>query len=117
MRTCAIIGSRTLKDISLVHSAIKQSQFEFDYILSGGAHGIDGLAIDYAKGERKQWRIIRPDYDKYEPQIAPKMRNKDIAKECDCMIAIWDGVSGGTANAISWAVFYDKPIHVKLVTK
>lgn len=39
-------------------------------------------------------------------------RNAEMVKECDAVIAFWDGQSRGTANTVTCAVMNDKPVVV-----
>lgn len=41
---------------------------------------------------------------------AMQKRNIAMVDNCDLLIAVWDGSSGGTANCVSYAKMVDKPI-------
>lgn len=45
----------------------------------------------------------------YYPALMQK-RNQGMIDHCDQLIAIWDGSSGGTANAVHYAQTINKPI-------
>lgn len=53
-----------------------------------------------------------PEYDKYG-RGAPLIRNKTIIENADYVLAIWDGVSRGTHNAIGHAQNLSKPLLVE----
>lgn len=115
----AIVGSRSYKFQEqfniLLSRELDRLHIERWQLISGGAKGIDTMAeIFYSRCLSKSLPsiIIRPDYCNlnYNPKIAPLIRNREIARQCDLMIAFWDGLSGGTANAISWATFYGKTV-------
>jgi len=84
-------------------------------VVSGGARGVDRTAWETAtKSMHLRTEVISPDYAKHGPKLAPLIRNREIAERCDRMIAFWNPPSGGTANAIAWAVALGKPVEVHL---
>ncbi len=105
----AVIGSRYFKDIQLLEQELKKLKISF--IFSGGAIGADSLAIVYAKKNKIGFKIIRPDYAKFG-RAAPIIRNLDIIKDADLVLAFWDGKSKGTADAILKAKKLNKPFRV-----
>ena len=116
----AIVGSRTFKDRKAFDDAVIPYLEEICpdgkcTFISGGAKGVDSLAKLYAKQTCREIIELRPDYGKDYPKIAPLIRNKAIANRCDVMIAFWDGLSGGTANAIAWATTLGKKIKVFII--
>jgi len=44
-------------------------------------------------------------------QSCMQKRNEWMVDECDHLIAVWDGTSGGTANCVKYAQTQSKPIH------
>lgn len=48
-----------------------------------------------------------------ETRFAFLERNRRIAEMCDRMVAFWHKDSGGTANAVCWAVALGKPVEVR----
>ena len=113
----AIVGSRTFDDyhaflnslIPYLEEVCPDGKCEF---ISGGAKGVDSMARMYAEKSCRKIHELKPDYGKNYPKIAPLIRNKEIAKRCDVMVAFWDGLSGGTANAIAWATSLGKTVKV-----
>lgn len=108
----AIVGSRTYPKLEEVRSYVSMLPSEA-VIISGGARGVDVSAVDEAFRHGLKCVEFLPDYDAHGKD-APKLRNKLIAHECDRMVAFWDGKSGGTANAIAWAIAYGRPVEVRL---
>ena len=99
----AIVGSR-----SLCCRLEKFVEFKnIEKIVTGGSHGIDYSACQFAKKNKIPLNVIRPDYKLYG-NIAPIIRNKEIVNSCDELLAIWDGFSKGTKSAIDFAVSLDK---------
>ncbi len=94
----AIIGSRGIDDAGFIEQKLDEyaAQLRINSIVSGGAKGVDSIAEAWAKRNGIQTIILKPDYENYEPQIAPLLRNEDIVKACDLLVAFWDGKSRGT---------------------
>jgi hypothetical protein len=108
----AIIGSRGAgePEYTLLCKAIRQhySTIGFDEIISGGAKGADSLAARYAKTAGVKLTEFLPDWDKHG-KAAGFIRNEDIIKSADQVLAIWDGLSRGTGNSLSIAKRLKKP--------
>ena len=92
----AIIGSRRLS-ITNIDSYIPKNVSE---IVSGGAKGIDTIAVSYARQNNIPFTEFLPEYSKYG-RIAPLKRNAQIAEYLDSVLAFWDGKSKGTKHTIS----------------
>ena len=97
----AIVGSRTFSDYELLKTTIDQIPTP-SLIVSGGARGADTLAEQYARERGIPTKIFLPDW-KLHGKVAGFIRNELIVKECDFLVAFWDGKSNGTRNSISHA--------------
>lgn len=75
-------------------------------IVSGGARSADKLGERYAKEHNLRLKIFPADWDKYGKR-AGYIRNEEMAKYANCLIAFWDGQSKGTAHMIDLAPKYD----------
>lgn len=101
MRTI-IAGSRTITSLETVKRAVEACGWTITTVVSGAARGVDKL------GERWAWQNNIP-VDPYPAQwkkfgdVAGYIRNGEMAKNADALIAVWDGMSGGTANMIKQA--------------
>ena len=104
----AIIGSRSCPPVN-IESLLKYIP---DTIVSGGARGADTYAREFANKHHLKLVEYLPEYDKYPPQLAPLERNKLIVDNCDCLLALWDGVSRGTKYTIDLAVRKGKPVKI-----
>ena len=80
-------------------------------ILSGCATGADALGERYAKENDFKVEKYPANWEKYGKYAGPK-RNKEMAKNCDCIICFWDGKSKGTKSMITLAEEYKKPIRI-----
>lgn len=108
----AIIGSRNIKvvnfDLFLDKNNIAQ-------IVSGGAIGIDTLGEQWAKRNRIDTVIFKPNFDIFGFPAALFERNKDIINYCDEVHAFWDGKSHGTLHALKYATKLNRPIHLHII--
>ena len=107
----AIIGSRSLS----VDSFEKYVGGD-DVIISGGADGIDQCAVSYAIKNGIAYEEILPDYKKYG-KAAPIIRNKEIVRRADKIIAFWDGKSRGTLFTVNYAKGLGVPCEIILMNK
>ena len=98
MRT-AIIGSRNFTDWELMEKTLSQLNFNITEIVSGGAKGADSLGEKYALTKNIPTKIYLPDWEKFG-KAAGMIRNADIIKNSDFVIAFWDGISKGTKQSI-----------------
>lgn len=110
-----IAGSRTIIRPEPVLEAVRMSKFTFTSIVSGGAIGVDTIAI-YIAGLAN---LPYPDiyYAKWgkganRDMGAGHKRNALMAQNADALIAVWDGVSGGTKNMIEEATKRNLKIYV-----
>ena len=80
-------------------------------IISGGASGADFLAEIYA--EEKGYKMSRfpADWKKYKKR-AGIIRNKEMIKQADFVIAYWNGVSKGTASSIKFTEQKGIPLRI-----
>ena len=108
----AIIVSRSLINAE-ISKYIPENVTE---IISGGAIGIDTLAEEIADKRRISKSIIRPAYDKYGKK-APLIRNKEIVKRAELVIAFWDGKSRGTKFTIDYAKKLNKEVKIYIADK
>lgn len=92
----AIIGSRSIKKINHLAQYIPA---EVSAIVSGGAVGVDQIARQFAISHGLPIEEYLPDYAQFGKR-APLIRNIDIIKAADLVLAFWDGSSRGTAFVV-----------------
>lgn len=110
----AVIGSRTFTDRLRLFKILDQNKDKISYLVSGKADGADTFADDYAK---KTGIPIINYYAVWRPggvldKGAGFRRNAKIIRECDEVLAFWDGVSKGTQNSIMLAEQAGKPVTI-----
>lgn len=106
-----VCGSRNIDSFSLVQKAIVESGFEVTEIISGGAKGVDALAEQYARTYEIPTQIFKPDWKKFGKK-AGILRNAEMVKIADAVIAIWDGQSKGTKSSIDFTKKAAKPLFI-----
>ena len=90
----AIVGSRDV-DLSQLDWLDQQVPPDCDGFVSGGARGVDQMAVQLADQRGvPSWEYL-PDYARYG-RGAPLVRNREIVKQADLVLAVWDGKSRGT---------------------
>ncbi len=105
MRTI-IAGSRGITTPEPVMDAIRAANFKINHIISGGATGVDTVAIYVAGKLGLQYPDIY--YAKwgkgetFNPKAGHE-RNALMADNASALIAVWDGKSPGTKNMIDTA--------------
>lgn len=111
-----IAGSRTIHDYECLINAIDThirpvygNDFE---IISGGAKGVDQLAIRWAHDNNLKYQVLKPLYQHNKDRTAPLRRNQDMAREGDVLLALWDQQSTGTAHMITCMKKLNKPVFV-----
>lgn len=113
----AIVGSRTFNNYDLLKNIlteyIKNNKINCEniVILSGGARGADSLGEKFADEHYLAKKIFYPDWDRFG-KSAGFIRNKDIIKNSDVVLAFWDYRSKGTKNSIDLATKYDKILYI-----
>jgi hypothetical protein len=102
-----IAGSRNLGFDALIR-ALYHCEFTQDIteVVCGGAKGIDKAGKEWAEVCEIPVKMFPAEWDKYG-RAAGHLRNEEMAKYADALIAVWDGVSPGTGNMVKNAVKYD----------
>lgn len=112
-----IAGSRNIDNYDLLLHVLDLARKDGivpTKIISGGAKGVDALAIWYADSNEYPLSIMNAKWHAYG-KSAGIIRNEEMAKEADALIAIWDGKSPGTKNMIETARKYNLRIYVYTV--
>lgn len=106
-----ICGGRDFNNKLLFEKSIDGLINTGDIIISGGAKGADALAEIYAKHNNLETKIFLPKYNLWG-KIAPLIRNSEMIKECDQVLAFWDGKSRGTKYTIDNANKNNKKVDI-----
>ncbi len=129
-----IAGSRDITDYKHVEDAMRLSNAanKVTEVISGGARGVDTLAIAWAKKHKIPFKVMKADWNNldvpgaiifvrpgeeegYYNANAGKQRNEDMGRYGDACVAIWNGVSGGTKHMIEFMKGLGKKVYVHKV--
>lgn len=108
-----IAGSRTFNDFDTlckVCDNVLQGQTDIE-IVSGTARGADQLGERYALERGYPVKRFPANWNKHG-KAAGYIRNEEMAKYADALIAFWDGKSRGTMHMINLAKQYDLKVNV-----
>lgn len=111
MTKLAIVGSRTFKNKELFDKTLSEWISQYgrpSCIVSGGAEGADKMAAAWANENNIKLVEFIPDYKTHESR-APLLRNTDIVKASDFVIAFVNLTSRGTWDSIRKAEKFKKP--------
>ena len=106
-----IAGSRTVESIELVERAIEASGLRITEVVSGCAAGADLFGEQWAKAKMIPIKRFPADWRKHGKSAGP-IRNRQMADYADQLIAVWDGVSRGTADMIERARYNGLVVYV-----
>jgi len=71
-------------------------------VVNGGCWGVDMAGMVWAKRYAVLIKTFSPDWTRYGKSAGP-IRNEQMAKYADALLAIWDGESRGTFDMIKRA--------------
>lgn len=110
-KTIAIIGSRDYPDMDAVRAYIEDLNPHNTIIISGGARGVDSVAVEHARKMGIHFAIIPALWDTHG-KAAGMFRNRALVEMSDHVVAFWDEKSRGTKNTIDTAKMLSKPVTV-----
>lgn len=110
----AIVGYRYFNDYNkfktIVDNYIKENGVP-EYIVSGGAMGVDTMAEKYAKEKNIKVKVFKPDWQKFG-KAAGILRNTDIVANSTHVLALPSLKSVGTYDTINKAKNSNKSVTV-----
>jgi hypothetical protein len=107
----AIIGSRTFTNYELLQETLEPHKHKITQVISGAAKGADLFGEKWAIENNIETLIFPAEWGKHGKK-AGYIRNEDIIKNCDCVIAFWGGESKGTKHSLSLCKKYNKPFKI-----
>ena len=110
-----IAGSRSFQNYAVLkeYADYKLSNIQDEIeIVSGGAKGADALGERYAKEKGYSLKTFPANWERFG-KAAGYMRNVEMAKYADALLAFWDGKSHGTMHMIQIAYSNDLKVGVK----
>lgn len=109
-----IAGSRHIIDYDLVEEAVRASGFPIATVVSGAAAGVDLLGLKWALRHCVPAVTYPADWRTYGTSAGFR-RNLEMAETADALVAVWDGLSRGTAHMIQVMRNRAKPVYVHRV--
>lgn len=109
-----IAGTRSFSNDGVVREAIVASGLPVAEIVSGESKGVDKSAERIATKDRIPLKRFPADWKKYR-KGAGLMRNLEMERYADALIAVWDGKSRGTHHMIESMRKAGKPVYVHMV--
>ena len=95
----AVVGSRNFDDYAWMErclfSVVRAEELEA--VVSGGARGADALAERFAASHGVPLVVVPADWKKFGRSAGP-VRNAEIVRLADIVVAFWDGRSPGTRD-------------------
>lgn len=95
-----IAGSRNFNNYDFLQTKINELKLNITEIICGEARGADSLGKQYGINHNIPIKSFPAEWDKYG-KSAGYIRNKEMAKYADYLIAFWDGQSRGTNHMIN----------------
>ena len=97
----AIVGSRDFPKMGVVRAFVQSLDLNV-VVISGGARGVDTVAVEEARECGLEVEEINAEWDEIGRAAGP-LRNTKIVDRADIVVAFWDGRSSGTRDTIKKA--------------
>lgn len=90
------------------------SEHEITQVVCGGASGVDDIGKWWALAKGLKIAMFPADWKTYGKSAGP-IRNREMARFGDELLAIWNGTSPGTRNMIQEMTKLGKPVHSAII--
>jgi hypothetical protein len=100
-----------LMERELLYLYVVEYDSNISTIIIGGAKGADFLAEKIANVHELPVKVFPADWERHKKQ-AGILRNEEMAKEGDILLAFWDQKSPGTKHMIETMKKLNKPVHI-----
>lgn len=105
-----IAGSRSLGYPELIKAISCYGNLtDITEVVSGCARGIDSAGEDWAYENRIPVKKFPANWENYG-RAAGHIRNEEMGRYADALIAVWDGDSKGTKHMINFMLSLNKPV-------
>lgn len=112
-----IAGSRDINKPEILATAILNALdngLSITEVVSGGARGVDTLGEHWAALAAVPIKRFPAEWDKYG-RSAGIIRNTEMAKYANALIAVWDGKSRGTKHMIDYAKLKNLAVYIYII--
>ena len=108
-----VAGGRDFDDLKMMSEALYRFP---DILITEFVNGMcetgaDLMAREHARKRGRKVHEFPADWDRHKKAAGP-IRNEEMAKFADVLIAFWDGRSPGTRSMINLALKYGLEVHV-----
>jgi len=107
----AIVGSREFPSPAPIEAFVATLPAG-TVIVSGGARGVDTWAAEAGRAHGLEVVEFLADWERHGRAAGP-IRNAEIVRQCDRVVAFWDGKSHGTLNTAAQAIDAGKPVEIR----
>ena len=97
-----VAGSRGIDDYPLLQRVIATAPWRVTEVVSGGARGVDRLGERWAHEHGVAIKLFPAEWGRLGKK-AGVLRNEQMARYAEALIAVWDGSSRGTRHMIQRA--------------
>lgn len=111
-----IAGGRDIEDYDLLRRVVCDSGFVITTVISGCAKGVDTMGIKWAEEVGIPFERFPAQWGKYGKAAGP-IRNIEMSKVADALIAIRKDGSKGTSHMIDTMLKLNKPVFVHWIGK
>ena len=98
-----IAGSRDFYDYDKMLETLARVPWPITEVISGNAKGADQMGEWWAQEREIPVRVFPANWAQHG-KAAGHIRNQEMAKVGDCLVAFWDGKSPGTKSIIEYAL-------------
>ena len=111
-----IAGSRSITNVEFIESVLDGIRLnaKITHVVSGMARGPDMIGKEWADKHLIPVLSYPANWTKYKGAAGP-IRNSEMSKEADALIAFWDGKSSGTRDMIKKMERLNKPTRVIVI--
>lgn len=111
-----VAGSRDITDYNVLKTALSELPWEITHVVSGTARGADLLGERYAQERGIPVSRFPAQWALHGKRAGP-IRNWQMAKNAEALLALWDGESRGTRHMIETAEKEGLKVYVYRVSK
>jgi hypothetical protein len=111
MNKTIIAGGRGFDDYEFLKESVDALEIDITEVVSGKCKGVDLFGEQYAKENEIKIKEFPANWKQFGRSAGP-IRNGEMAKYADTLIAFWDQKSKGTKSMINLAKKNGLTVHV-----
>ena len=103
-----VVGSRGIEDYQLVSRAIEMAPWTITEVVSGCARQVDRLGERWAAVRNIPVKLFPVEWERLG-KAASFLRNEQMARYAEALVAVWDQKSNGSRHMVHRAASYSLP--------